>query len=338
MVKKVQKKQKKGANLMNTGTAPPTRQQKREVRKPQLKRNEKMKKVLQNWQLYLFVLPAFLYFTVFHYFPMYGLQIAFKDFIPTKGIWGSEWVGFEHFLRFFDSYYFWDLLTNTLTINVYELVVGFPLPIILALLLNEVKDGLYKRTVQTVTYAPHFISVVVMAGMIIAFLSPTTGIINHVIEFFGFEPIRFLSDPDWFKSVFVLSGVWQNTGWGTIIYLAALAGVDTQQHEAAIVDGATRLQRILFINIPALVPTMIILLILNIGNFLAVGFEKILLLQNPLNLESSNVIATFVYTAGLLEAQYSFAAAVGLFNAVINATLLVAVNQIAKKRSETSLW
>lgn len=159
---------------MNTGTAPPTRQQKREVRKPQLKRNEKMKKVLQNWQLYLFVLPAFLYFTVFHYFPMYGLQIAFKDFIPTKGIWGSEWVGFEHFLRFFDSYYFWDLLTNTLTINVYELVVGFPLPIILALLLNEVKDGLYKRTVQTVTYAPHFISVVVMAGMIIAFLSPTT--------------------------------------------------------------------------------------------------------------------------------------------------------------------
>lgn len=305
------------------------------------KNPEKMKrtrKILQNWQLYLFVLPAFLYFLIFHYIPMYGVQIAFKNFIPTLGIWGSEWVGFDHFIRFFESYYFWDLIKNTLGISIYELIVGFPLPIILALALNEVKDSLFKRTVQTVTYAPHFISVVVMSGMIIAFLSPATGIINHAIQLLGFEPIAFLSEPAWFKTVYVLSGVWQSTGWGTIIYLAALAGVDPQHHEAAIVDGASRFQRIWHINIPAIVPTMIILLIMNVGSIMALGFEKVLLLQNPLNLESSNVIATFVYQAGLLDAQYSFASAVGLFNAVINAILLITVNKIAKKTSETSLW
>lgn len=296
------------------------------------------RKVLQNWQLYIFVLPAFLYFLIFHYIPMYGVQIAFKDFIPTLGIWDSEWVGFEHFTRFFKSFYFWDLIKNTLGISVYELIIGFPLPIILALSLNEAKDGLYKRTVQTVTYAPHFISVVVMAGMIISFLSPTTGLINHIIQLFGFEPIPFMTDPKWFKTVYVLSGVWQSAGWGTIIYLAVLSGVSPEHHEAAIVDGATRLQRILHINIPAIVPTMVILLILNVGNIMAMGFEKILLLQNALNLESSNVIATFVYESGLLNAQYSFAAAVGLFNAVINAVLLVMVNRIARKTSETSLW
>ncbi|MGM7723571.1 ABC transporter permease [Metabacillus sp. Hm71] len=300
-----------------------------------MKRN---RKILQNWQLYLFVLPAFLYFLIFHYIPMYGVQIAFKNFIPTLGIWGSEWVGLDHFIRFFESYYFWDLIKNTLGISIYELIIGFPLPIILALALNEVKDSIFKRTVQTVTYAPHFISVVVMSGMIIAFLSPETGIINHAIKLLGFEPIAFLSEPAWFKTVYVLSGVWQSTGWGTIIYLAALAGVDPQHHEAAIVDGASRLQRIWYINIPALVPTMIILLIMNVGSIMALGFEKVLLLQNPLNLESSNVIATFVYQAGLLDAQYSFASAVGLFNAVINAILLIIVNKIAKKTSETSLW
>lgn len=302
------------------------------------KSKKKNKRIVQNWQLYIFILPAFLYFIIFHYFPMYGVQIAFKDFIPSSGIWGSEWVGLEHFKRFFDSYYFWDLIKNTLGLSMYELIIGFPLPIILALALNEAKNGLYKRTVQTVTYAPHFISVVVMAGMIIAFLSPATGIINHGLTLLGFDPIPFMSDPKWFKTVYVFSGVWQSTGWGTIIYLAALSGVDPQHHEAAIVDGATRLRRIWHINIPALVPTMIILLIMNLGNIMAMGFEKILLLQNPLNLESSNVIATFVYQAGLLDAQYSFAAAVGLFNSVINAILLITVNQIAKKRSETSLW
>lgn len=301
-------------------------------------KRRRFKQIFRNWELYIFTAPALLYFVLFHYGPMYGVLIAFKNFLPSQGIWGSEWVGFEHFLDFFQSYYFWDLIKNTLGISIYELIIGFPLPIILALSLNEAKDGFFKKTVQTVTYAPHFISVTVIAGMIIAFLSPTTGIINHFIEFLGFEPIAFMTEPAWFKTIYVLSGVWQSTGWGTIIYLAALAGVDSQQHEAAIVDGATRLQRVWYINIPTLIPTMVILLIMNVGNIMAMGFEKILLLQNPLNIDSSNVIATFVYNTGLVEAQYSFAAAVGLFNSIINAILLVTVNQISRKVSETSLW
>lgn len=294
--------------------------------------------MLQTWELYVFIAPAFLYFLIFHYGPMYGIQIAFKNFIPTRGILGSPWVGFEHFERFFNSYYFWDLLWNTLSISLYELAVGFPLPIILALAFNEAKNGFFKRSVQTVTYAPHFISVVVMAGIIITFLSPSTGILVHILEFVGIEPAAFLTDPKWFKTVYVLSGVWQSTGWGTIIYLAALAAVDPQLHEAAIMDGASRFQRIVNINIPAIIPTITILLILNLGGILGVGFEKILLLQNPLNMEASDVISTFVYRSGLLDAQYSFSTAVGLFNSVVNAILLIAVNQIARRTSETSLW
>ncbi|MDK8182728.1 ABC transporter permease subunit [Paenibacillus sp. UMB4589-SE434] len=295
------------------------------------------KRMLQNWELYLFIAPAFLYFLIFHYGPMYGIQIAFKNFIPTKGIWGSPWVGFDHFTRFFESYYFWDLLWNTLSISLYELAIGFPLPIILALAFNEVKDGFFKRSVQTITYAPHFISVVVMAGIIITFLSPSTGIINHIIQFLGFDPVNFLTEPAWFKTLYVLSGVWQGTGWGTIIYLAALSGVDPQLHEAAIVDGASRFKRILHINIPAITPTITILLILNMGSILGVGFEKILLLQNSLNMGASDVISTFVYRSGLVDAQYSFSTAVGLFNSVVNAILLITVNQIAR-RTGNSLW
>lgn len=302
------------------------------------KKKSVWKRMAQTWELYLFIAPAFLYFLIFHYGPMYGIQIAFKNFIPAKGITGSPWVGFDHFERFFNSYYFWDLLWNTLSISLYELAIGFPLPIILALAFNEVKDGFFKRTVQTVTYAPHFISVVVMAGIIITFLSPSTGILVHIIEFLGFEPAAFLTDPRWFKTVYVLSGVWQSTGWGTIIYLAALSGVDPQLHEAAIMDGASRWQRIWNINIPTIVPTITILLILNMGSILGVGFEKILLLQNPLNMEASDVISTFVYRSGLVDAQYSFSTAVGLFNSVVNAILLITVNQIARRTSETSLW
>lgn len=239
---------------------------------------------------------------------------------------------------FFDSYYFWDLIKNTLGISVYSLIVGFPLPIILALALNEAKDGIFKKFTQTVTYAPNFISVVVMVGMMISFLSPSTGIINHLLEFLGFNRIAFTTDPRWFKTIYVLSGVWQGTGWGSVIYLAALSGVDTQLHEAATVDGASRLQRIFYINLPTIIPTMVILLIMNVGSLMAMGYEKILLLQNPLNMESSNVIATFVYRQGLLDAQYSYAAAVGLFNSVINAILLIVVNKISRKVSEVSLW
>ncbi len=295
-------------------------------------------KIFRGRQLYLFVLPAFLVTLIFSYIPMYGVIIAFKDFMPSLGIWGSPWVGFKHFQRFFDSYYFWDLIKNTLGISIYSLAVGFPLPIILALALNELKDGKFKKFTQTVTYAPNFISVVVVCGMVIAFLTPSTGIINHLLDFLGFDRIAFMTDPKWFKTVYVLSGVWQGTGWGSVIYLAALSGVDTQLHEAATVDGATRLQRIWYINIPTIIPTMVILLIMNVGSLMSMGYEKILLMQNALNMDSSNVIATFVYKQGLLDAQYSYASAVGLFNAAINAFLLIAVNKISRKVSETSLW
>ncbi|NOU76869.1 ABC transporter permease subunit [Paenibacillus sp. LMG 31458] len=301
-------------------------------------KSKSMKRIWKNWELYVFALPAIAYFIIFHYIPLYGIQIAFKDFTAVKGIWGSEWVGLEHFRHFFASYYFWSLIRNTIGISLYELAVGFPIPIILALAMNELKNGFFKKLVQTVTYMPHFISVVVMAGIIISFLSPTTGIINQVMKVLGGEPIAFLMEPGWFKTIFVLSGVWQNMGWGTIIYLAALAGIDPQQHEAAVIDGANRLQRVRHINIPGIMPTIIILLILNVGSFMAVGFEKVFLLQNPINMESSDVISTFVYRSGLLQGQYSFSAAVGLFNAIINFVLLMTVNKIAKRTSQTSLW
>lgn len=274
--------------------------------KEKTKWSEIKKKLYKSRQLYVFVIPALVVVAVFSYGPMYGVIIAFKDYIPSLGIFGSPWV-------------------------------GFPLPIILALALNELKDGKFKKFTQTVTYAPNFISVVVVCGMLIAFLTPSTGIINHLLVFLGFERISFMTDPRWFKTIYVLSGVWQGTGWGSVIYLAALSGVDTQLHEAATVDGATRWQRIWYINLPTIIPTMVILLIMNVGSLMSLGYEKILLMQNALNMDSSNVIATFVYKQGLLDAQYSYASAVGLFNAAINAFLLITVNKISRKVSETSL-
>lgn len=291
----------------------------------------------KNWQLYTFLAPALIFFFIFHYIPMYGVQIAFKDFYATMGIMGSPWIGFEHFERFFNSYYFWRLLKNTLILSLYELLL-FPIPIIFALMLNEMKNGAYKKWSQTLTYAPHFLSVVVVIGMIVAFLDPITGLVNNVIVGLGGESIPFLTSPSWFRHIFVWSGQWQSLGWGTIIYLAALAGVNPELLEAAKVDGASRFQRIIHINIPSILPTVVILFILNIGNFMAIGFEKVLLLQNSLNSETSDIIQTFVYETGLLEGQYSFAAAVGLFDSVINIILLVTINQIARKTSENSLW
>jgi len=307
------------------------------VEKPS-KSGKTMKKILRNYELYLFILPALLYFLILHYGPMYGIQIAFKNFMPTKGIWGSPWVGMKHFNNFFNSYYFSVLIKNTIGISVYSLVAGFPVPILLALMLNEVKGIRFKKLVQNVTYAPHFISTVVMAGMVVSFLSPSNGIVNEVIKALGGEPISFMTNSSMFKNIYVWSGVWQGAGWGSIIYLATLAGIDPQLHEAAIVDGATRLQRIWYINIPGITPTMIIMLIMNCGSIMNVGFEKIFLLQNALNMEASDVISTYVYRIGLLNAQYSFSAAVGLFNSVINFALLIIVNTISKRVSETSLW
>lgn len=298
-----------------------------------------MARVLRkHWQMYLLLAPVIVYFIVFHYVPMYGVQIAFKDFIATKGITGSPWVGMKHFERFYQSYYFWRLIKNTLGIGLYQLLVGFPMPILLALMINEIRGKWFKKTVQTVTYAPHFLSTVVMVGILVIFLSPDTGLINHLIRAFGGEPISFLTEPSWFKSLYVFSGVWQQMGWSSIIYLAALSGVDPQLHEAARVDGASRLQRIWHVNLPCIMPTIVILLILNTGSILSVGFEKVFLMQNDMNLESSDVFATYVYRSGLLGAQYSFSAAVGLFSNIVNFIMLVSVNFIARKVGNTSLW
>jgi putative aldouronate transport system permease protein len=292
----------------------------------------------RNWDLYLLISPVIVYFIIFQYLPMYGVQIAFKNFVASKGIWGSNWVGFLHFERFFDSYYFWRLIKNTVGISLYELAVAFPIPIILALLINEAGNRHFKRFVQTVTYAPHFLSTVVMVGLVMMFLDPSNGIVNQMIRAFGGQPISFMTEAEWFKTVYVFSGVWQGMGWSSIIYLAALAGIDPTLHEAARVDGATRLQRIWHINLPGILPTIVILLILNVGSIMGVGFEKIYLMQNSLNIESSDVISTYVYTRGILGAEYSFSAAVGLFNSVVNCLLLVIVNTVARKVNETSLW
>ncbi|WNQ09458.1 ABC transporter permease subunit [Paenibacillus aurantius] len=292
----------------------------------------------RNWQLYLLLVPVIAYYVVFEYVPMYGVQIAFKNFLASKGIWGSPWVGFKHFERFFESYFFWRLLLNTLGISLYQLAVGFPVPILLALMINEVRKPLFRRFVQTVTYAPHFLSTVVLVGLLFIFLNPNTGLVNNFLKLIGLEPVAFMTEPGWFKSIYVLSGVWQQMGWSSIIYLAALSGIDPQLHEAARVDGATRLQRIRHVNLPGIMPTIIILLILQIGSLMGVGFEKVFLMQNSLNMDSSDVISTYVYRSGILGAQYSFSAAVGLFNSVVNFVLLLLVNLIARRMNQTSLW
>lgn len=297
-----------------------------------------LKSFLKNWELYVIISPVIAFYIIFEYIPMYGVQIAFKNFVATKGIWGSSWVGFTHFERFFNSYFFWRLIQNTLGLSLLQLAFGFPIPILLALMINEVRLKGFKKFVQTVTYAPHFLSTVVLVGMIVIFLAPQSGIVNQVIVLFGGEPISFMTEPEWFKSIYVSSGVWQQMGWSSIIYLAALAGIDPQLHEAAKVDGATRLQRIWNVNLPGIMPTIVILLILNMGSIMSIGFEKVYLMQNDLNMDSSDVISTYVYRTGIIQAQYSFSAAVGLFNSVINMILLVVVNFMAKRMNETSLW
>ena len=296
------------------------------------------KRIIKNYELYIFLIPTLVYFTIFAYGPMYGLQIAFKDFNGSLGFAGSPWVGFKHFKNFFDSYFFWVLIRNTVLLSLYSLVAGFPLPIILAIMLNEVRNLKIKKFVQTVTYMPHFISTVVLVGMLLILLSPSTGIINYLLASLGLEPVYFMSRAGLFRHIYVWSGIWQHLGWSSIIYLAALSSVDMEQHEAAMIDGASRLQRIWHINIPAIVPTMVILFILNAGSIMNVGFEKVFLMQNDLNRETSEVISTYVYQRGLIHANFSFSSAVGMFNNVINFTILLAVNYISKKVGETSLF
>lgn len=301
-------------------------------------RKKAIKKTLSNWQLYAMVLPAFLFIILFEYFPMYGVQIAFRDFNFKDGITGSPWVGFANFERLFNSYWFPIILKNTIVLSGLRLLMGFPLPIIFALLVNEVGNGKVKKWIQTVSYAPHFISTVVMCGMIILLLTPETGLVNIFIQLFGGESISFMQDPGMFKWIHVISGIWQGTGWSAIIYFAALSGVDKSLLEAAEIDGANRLQRIWHINLPVLAPTILIQLILSMGSILSVGYQKILLLQNTMNLNASEVISTYVYKVGLQNYQYSFSTATNLFNSVVNCIMLITVNSIVKKVTKTSLF
>ncbi|MFC5986571.1 ABC transporter permease [Marinicrinis lubricantis] len=283
------------------------------------------------------MIPVLAYYAIFHYAPMYGAIIAFKDFSPMKGITGSEWVGFQHFQEFFSSYYFWRILKNTVLISVYSLLFMFPAPIILALLINEVRRQAFKRVVQTVSYMPYFISLVVICGMITDFTN-SNGIINSFFTWFVYDGTAMLQNPDLFRPIYILSEIWQKVGWESIIYLAALTGIDQEQYEAARIDGASRLKQMWYITLPGLMPTIVILFILRIGNLLDVGFEKIILLYNPVTYETADVISSFVYRKGLLEFGWSYSTAVGLFNSLINLTLLISANYISRKVSSNSLW
>jgi putative aldouronate transport system permease protein len=296
------------------------------------------KKISKDRYLILLVSPVILYYFIFHYIPMYGAIIAFKDFSPGQTILSSPWVGFRWFLDFFKSIYFGRLISNTLILSGLSLIVSFPIPIIFALLLNEVKRKNLKRTVQTVSYLPHFISLVVMVGIMANFLSPTDGIINQLLVRMGMKPVDFMGEPVWFRPLYIGSGVWQSFGWNSIIYMAALTSIDPQLYEAARIDGCNRWKEMLHITIPGLMPTAVMLLILALGNLMNVGFEKIILMYSPATYEVADVISTYVYRRGILGAQYSFGSAVGLFNSVINFTLLLSVNRISKRYTQIGLW
>lgn len=295
-------------------------------------------KVLKNkWQLYLLLIPALTYVIIFNYIPIYGLQIAFKDYRTGLGIWGSKWVGLKHFERFITYPNFWMIIRNTLTLSLYSLAT-FPCAVIFALLLNEIQSVRYKKTVQMLSYMPHFFSTVVVCGIIVLFFDRGTGIVNKLLDSIGLKRVAFLSEPKLFPSIYVWSGVWQNIGWNSIIYIAALSGVSPELIEASIIDGANRYHVIWYINIPTIMPTVITLLILSCGSLLSVGFEKVYLLQNALNLEASEIISTYTYQIGLVGGQFSYSSAIGLFNNIVNVTLLSIVNVVSKKLSGTSIW
>ena len=293
-----------------------------------------------SYQLYIIIALPIAWLILFKYVPMYGVQIAFRDFKASQGILGSDWVGLENFVKFFRDYMFGTVLRNTFAISFYSLIAGFPFPIILALALNNCIRPHLKKSVQLITYVPHFISTVVLVGMIIQFLSPHVGIVNHALMALGFPSKDFMGDPHAFSSIYVWTGVWQNCGWGTIIYLAAFAGIDYGLHEAAMIDGASRFQRMLHIDLPGIIPTATILLIMNAGSIMNVGFEKAFLMQNTLNRETSEIISIYVYRIGLASASadFSYASAIGLFNSVVNLILMATVNHIAQKASSTSMW
>ena len=288
--------------------------------------------------LHVMALPGLIYLAIFQYGPMYGVLMAFQNFRAVDGIWGSQWIGFEQFRRFFNHPFFAQLIANTLIINVYQLVFFFPLPIIFALLLNEVRGSLFKRSVQTVSYLPNFISTVAIVGMLIMFLSPTDGFINRIVFFFTGDTIHFMARPEWFRALYIFVDIWSGLGWGAIIYIAALAGVNPELYESAVLDGAGRIKMMRHISIPSIAPTIIILLLLRLGQMMSLGHEQVLLMQNPLNMQYSEVISTFVFRRGLEFNDFSFAQAVSVFNSGINIVILVCANAISRKVSETSLW
>lgn len=302
------------------------------------KRQTTWRLMKQNYQLYIFLIPAIVFIVLFMYAPMYGLQIAFKNYRPGDGIWGSKWVGLQWFERFFASPRCWEIIKNTLVISVYSLVAGFPFPICLAIILNYVKNLRFKKFAQTVTYMPYFISTVVLVGMLSLFFSPSSGFINTFIKMFGGEPIYFLGISKYFSHLYVWSGIWQSVGYSSIIYIAALSGVSPELHESAVIDGANILRRIWHIDIPTIMPTMIILLIMSCGNIMNVGYEKVYLMQNDLTINASEIISTYVYKIGINNAQFSFSTAIGLMNNLINFIILIAANKVANRIFGSGLW
>lgn len=309
------------------------------VQERQRQRKSTVKLLKRHWILYVFLIPALLYIGIFHYGPMYGLIIAFKNFKASKGIWGSDWVGLKWFQTFFETPRFFDILKNTLTLSLYSLVFDFPLPIALALILNNVKNLKWKKFAQTITYMPHFISVVVLVSMMSIFFSPNSGMINTLLSYLGGSgDTYFMGNAKYFPHMYVWSGIWQSMGWSSIIYIAALAGVDPSLHESAMLDGANKFKRVLHIDLPTIMPTMAIMLIMRCGSIMNIGYEKVYLMQNSLNTTVSEVISTYVYKIGLRQQQFSYSTAIGLFNSVVNFLLLLLVNKVVDKLSGSSLF
>ncbi len=296
-----------------------------------------IKKISDSRYLYALLALPIIYFLIFEYGPMIGVLIAFKNYNAIKGIWASDWVGLKYFNQFLFDPYFWKLVRNTIILNIYMIIFYFPLPIILALMLNEVRRHVFKRFVQTISYLPYFLSTVVICGMLVNFLT-TKGMVNQLIVFFGGQPINFLLEADWFRTIYVASEIWQNVGWGSIIYLAALTGVEPDQYEAAKIDGANRWKQMIHVTLPGIAPVITIMFLLNLGNILKIGFEKILLLYTGPTYETADVISTYVFRRGLINADFSYASAVGLFQSVIILLFITLANYTARKVSETSLW
>lgn len=310
----------------------------KEVKLPYRRQGRLVRTWHHNKALWLLFLPCLLYYLIFRYAPMFGLVITFKDYNLFKGIWASDWVGLKYYRMFFENPDFWPLMKNTFLLGLYKLVFGFPAPIILAILLNEVRKAAFKKFVQTVSYLPHFISNVIVASMVIMFLSPTGGLINNLLGTFGISPINFMNEPGLFRGIYVLSEIWQHIGWETIIYLAALTAIDPQLYEAADMDGASRMRKIWHVTLPGISPAIVITLILNIGKVLEIGFEKVFLMQNPAIYDTADIISTYVYRVGMEQGNFSYGASIDLFMGIISLVFIYSANYISRRVSETSLW